>query len=934
MQVRYPLLGILLAIGTVSGADNTLSLNGDWRFLLAPDASAEARLEHFHESGFDASPFRPLPVPSNWAMHGWEEPIYGTPKTAGVGFYRHRFPVPAEMQGRRVLLHFGGVWASAEVWLNGHWLGRHDSGFTSFAFAVENVLEPGKENTLAVKVRQVTRDSQFDVNDDWSLGGIFRDVWLESMPSLRYLDRVDHWTTFDGAFRDATLHVRALVNEARTPIPYAAYELRATLSDADGKVVARTIRNAPSHRNTGREHEFTMDIPAAHAWTAETPYLYNLKVELVEPAGVAQARESHVGLRQVSTAGGVLRVNGQAIRLRGACRHDEHPDVGIATRREHWIEDIRLMKAANINAIRSVHYPPAEGFLELCDQLGMWVLAEVPMGYGGDLATDPSYAGAAMLRAYETVARDRNHPAIIIWDIGNENPVTAVHLGVLRAVKGMDPTRPLLFPWHPEEWLPRDVDILAPHYPTAKEAEAMVARADRPVVATEFSHALGEFGFGGHADRWAALTGSPAGAGGAIWMWQDQGLWQTRDTPTGRKRELLLLPAGTDGIVRSDRTPQRDYWETKAVYSPTHVILDRLDVAPEQRLLRVPVRNDYDFTDLSTVSIEWQLFAGERALAAGKTHLSAAPHTTAVLEIPLDALAAVRQDEARYLHLVFNDPQGQEISRHSVELVPRLSAPEPKREWATIRSTRNSLVAGAVTYTFDPSRGTLSGITRHGRKVLAGMQPVLWRPLNWVEKTNYQRRNFDADALPDLEQAPPTVHRWQVHDDSIEADVEYTVNANNRYQVAWRYTLRGDGVLDVSYRITTHVVAHWLPEVGVELSLPGGLEQLRWLGLGWRESYPNEKAAAMFGVWKSILSDEVTTGMKHDVRWAEVSGANGAKLRIDGCGNLRVSGPDRLRILSAVEGRPTKFVRGEKPEYRVDVTAGTVLSGAFRLSAE
>ena len=455
---RWCLLLVAVATAGAQTSQRT-SLNGTWDFAFAGDGAAAERLARFYEAGFQGGGFQPVPVPSNWSLLGFEEPIYARPRQAGEGFYVRRFQAPDSLAGKRVLLHFGGVWASAEVWLNGAPLGRHDSGFTEFSYDVTRALKPGAENRLAVRVRQLTKDSAFDTNDDWSLGGIYRDVWLETMPAAAYIDRVETSTTFDDQFRDADLHIRVLVSGAQQ----APYELRAILTGPDGKETQRTTLAVPAHRGTARDTLLTMHAYAPLRWTAETPNLYHLAMELAQGGTVTHTRTSAVGFRQVSTAGGVFRINGQAVKLRGVCRHDEHPDVGRATRREHWLEDLRLMKAANINMVRTTHYPPAEGFIDLADELGMYVIDEVPMGFGGEFGDDPSFMESGLRRAQETIQRDRNHPSVIVWSIGNEDPFTAMHLAAIRLVKGSDPTRPVLMPWRADDFLPPEVDIIAPH---------------------------------------------------------------------------------------------------------------------------------------------------------------------------------------------------------------------------------------------------------------------------------------------------------------------------------------------------------------------------------------------------------------------------------------------------------------------------------------
>src|SRR5690606_19121702 len=217
------------------------------------------------------------------------------------------------------------------------------------------------------------------------------------------------------------------------------FDVRATLS-RDGEVVQTDhFTGTVTGAHNSREVFLNLPVKAPAPWTAETPNLYDLRVEVRRDGAVVHAWEDRIGFREVTIDGAVFKLNGQPIKLRGVARHDEHPDVGRATRREHWLEDIRLMKAANINAVRTAHYPPAEGFIRLCDELGLYVIEEVPFGFGGDRMGDPSYAEGAYLRMHETVSRDRNRPSVIVWSLGNEDPFSALHLAVLRALKGLDP---------------------------------------------------------------------------------------------------------------------------------------------------------------------------------------------------------------------------------------------------------------------------------------------------------------------------------------------------------------------------------------------------------------------------------------------------------------------------------------------------------------
>lgn len=603
MNLRTIFISSFLSLSSLGVlAQERINLSGTWQFAFAANQKEADRLERFYTSDFAKSKFKLTPVPSNWALLGYEEPVYRGFKDnqAGEGFYVREFTIPQDWKDKRILLHFGGVWSSAEVWLNGNELGRHDCGYTSFAFDVTNKLKVDEPNKLAVRVRQITREYKFDVCDDWTWGGIYRDVTLEAMPAKRWIDDVVVQTTFDHLFQDANLDIRVMISDKHKntlpgnyPSPGEPYKLCFTLTDKEGKEVAQRQMAIPAHVSTDREICLSLPVEAPHQWTAETPYLYSLKVELLEKEAVTHTRMERVGFRQISTDGGVFRINGQAVKLRGVNRHDEHPDVGRATTRKQWLEDLTLMKAANINYLRLSHYTPAEGFIELCDSMGMYVGNEVTLGGAGDLMYDPSFSGAVLQRSYETIVRDINKPSIIYWSIGNEDPLTSLHMVSVKLVKALDPTRPVLLPWRPEEWLPKEVDILAPHYWNPQEYDRLAGHSGRPVISTEYTHAYGNDAFGGLEARWKALTKHPAGAGAAVWMWADQGV----KTPVRKKEKdlsedeyLRINTAGWDGIVDSYRNFTRDYWETKAVYAPVYPAVDKISFVPGQDSVRIPIQ--------------------------------------------------------------------------------------------------------------------------------------------------------------------------------------------------------------------------------------------------------------------------------------------------------------------------------------------------------
>ncbi len=984
--------GLALCCAPNAGGQTTesdrVSLSGDWQFKLGPDLKAAETLARFYEPGFDAHAFRTLPVPSNWSLHGFEEPLFTQafpgegrkyllpPPPDSEGFYLHRFQVATDARDKRVVLHFDGVWQSAEVWLNGFRLGRHDGGFTAFAFEAGGALRPGADNLLAVRVRQNTKDAMLDVNDDWALGGIYRDVWLEFTPRELYLDRVQAVTDFDAAFRDATLHLRMFVGN-QTPAA-RAFQVRARLTDQNGRKVQSATSEVPSQTcgfaACGREVKIDLPVARPAQWTAETPVLYGLQVDLILNGQIIHSRTDRVGFREVSTTGGVLRINGRPVKLRGVCRHDEHPDVGRATQREHWLQDIRLMKEANINAVRTSHYPPAEGFLRLCDELGLYVIDEVPMGFGGDLLLDSSFAASVLQRAHETIMRDYNRPSVIIWSIGNEDPLTDLHLAAVKYIKGTDLSRPILLPWNADESLPSEIDILAPHYESAEVLDRMAKETKRPVITTEYSHALGDQDFGGLEDRWRALTRHPAGAGGMIWLWADQGIkrslngrvpldpladlgkYKARGTELVRHSDVApgeIYDAhgvfGTDGIVNPDRSPQRDYWETKAVYAPVTVLVKEIVLTGNKQSVQIPMRNDHDFVDLNTVTINWRLMADEKELARGAERLNAVPGATAMANVPTSALTKTEKDQSYYVQLVFNRVDGSEMARRSVRLtsgaesVESASRVRGSNKLQVIKRGSKLVVHAARTrFEFDQESGRIVNASAGGSPLFSNLRATIWRPFSLSEKRLFRGDdNLDRPPAPDLTRFTTKVLHWVVSESKetvdIRVEAEHQIDEKNSFLVSYHYQFSRAGKLHIEYTIAPRVQVKWLPEVGLEMIVAPQLEELRWVGLGPLDSYPNKKAAVSFGAWRAHFGSAASLGIKSEVRWAEVSGQSGPGFRITGSPFIRLSGnrdPTTLRALTAVVGRSAKFTGPERQSDKLEVAADTVFKGSFTIELD
>ncbi len=692
-----------------------VSLNGAWAFQLNGPAA------EFIQPDFDDSAWDRIRVPGNWETQGFEEPIYREPRL-GQGLYRRKFEVPAAWRDRRILLRFEGVLFGYECWLNGARVGSFESSFNRCDFDVTPLVKPGAANTLAVRVYRRFPGWQFDTNDDWALSGIYRDVTLFSVPATHIQDYTVV-TTLDASGNGAK--VRCDLNLVTAADGQSEVTIVGTLLDPDGRVAGGFETSAEFSGPTAAASA-SIRLPDPLLWTAETPELYTLSLELRLGGQAIHTTRCSVGIRQLSIDGDVLKLNGVAIKLRGVNHHDLHPEVGRAMTTEHYTRDVKLMKRGNINALRTSHYPPAPALLDVCDRLGIYVIDEVPFGFGDRNLTDPSYRDILLRRAEATVARDRNHPCVLIWSVGNENPITPLVVATAQRVQALDPNRYRLLPGAQMDRgkpapadadltelaektpfvynLPDGIEILAPHYPYAVRVPGrsrtinltdLASNSDirSPVIITEYNHALGN-AFEGLEERWEIIQREPRFGGGFIWHFQDQGL--VRKVPAGAfpglpqaldeapmaiddisvnvwLSESLVLDGGgdrgQDGIVYADRFPQPDYWLTRKVYSPIVIPVDRVSIRPGAQSVELPVENRYDFTNLAQVAAAWRITVDGAKQERQPLKIALAPRTTGRFRLDL-ALPADLGNREAVLGLAFHDAKGRAVYEKAIRLLP------------------------------------------------------------------------------------------------------------------------------------------------------------------------------------------------------------------------------------------------------------------------
>ena len=909
-------------------------LNGAWRFRYL-SSPAETPAEFF-APGYPTDDWATLPVPSNWQMHGYGVPNYlnvaypipvdppCVPDENPVGLYRRTFTIPAGWDGRQIFLTFEGVDSAFYLWVNGQPAGYSQGSHLPSEFNITPYIHPG-ENTLAVQVFQWSDGSYLEDQDMWRMSGIFRDVYLTATPGAHLRDvRVKN--SFDMTFNDAALQVAVdLRNYTDTPIAGLAVTMR--LLDANGaEVVAREIGTGIT-LGAGDERALDINVPvvAPAKWTAETPYLYSLLLTLTGPEGVVlEVERFAIGFRTVKIAQGRLLVNGMPITIKGVNRHDTHPELGHAVSMESMLRDITLMKQHNINTVRTSHYPNDPRWLDLCDRYGLYVIDEADLETHGmlplnGLSDDPAWREAYLDRAERMVERDKNHPSIIMWSLGNESGFGSNHVAMAEWMHQHDSGLPVHYEgatgWGNNEQ--RDsscVDVVSTMYPTVERLIAEGQRTDdpRPFFMCEYAHAMGN-GPGNLKEYWETIYTYPRLLGGCVWEWVDHGI--TRTTARGERWFAYGGDFGDvpndgnfciDGLNFPDRIPHSGLIELKKVLEP--VAVEPVDLA--RGIIKIV--NRFDFASLRQFAGAWSIQCDGQTLAQG-----ALP----VLEIPAGSmqqillpytLPAGRPGAEYWLQVSFTQaedtpwaPRGYEVAWAQFPLpVATPAAPvlalHDMPPLAVAETVDEIAITGeAFTLRFDKRLGTIGGWEFQGQTLLTGGPRLhVWRAptdndahiANEWRKAGLDRAQHRIDRAV-LVQTLPQAVVIEV-DDVLGATTVLPV-----FACTYRYTIYGSGDVVISTHITPRRadLPH-LPRLGLQMRLPGEFDRLAWYGRGPHESYSDRKESARMGVYRGTVQEQYVpyimpqeNGNKADVRWAAVTDARGAGLLVTGMPLLNVS---------------------------------------------
>lgn len=917
-------------IGDRNQSPFVLSLDGTWKFHYSP--VPEKRPLEFFAEGFDASGWNDISVPSNWEMEGYGIPIYSNinypfkknipyidHSDNPVGSYIREFSIPQEWNGHRVFLHFGGSTAGMYVWINGKKAGYVQSAKNPAEFDITDFVHTGV-NRLACEVYRWTDGSYLEDQDFWRLSGIDREVYLYSTDNLRIADFFAH-PDLDKNYRNGELKIDVTLrnhnsSDRNVRLEYALYDNRGTKIDSKSETTKVSAEKDNVITLSGK-------ISNVDKWSCETPTLYTLVLTLYDPSGkkIIESTSARIGFRSVKISNGQLLVNGKPVEIHGVNLHEHHQIKGHVVDRETMLSDIRTMKRHNINAVRTSHYPQSPLWYDLCDEYGIYLVDEANIEAHGmgtnyhsyDSKTHPAHAPhwreAILDRQRSLVERDKNHPSVIIWSMGNESSDGENFSAAYDWIKQRDPSRPIHFEQAGEG---RNTDIVCPMYPSMKYMKEYASRENvsRPFIMCEYAHAMGN-STGNFQEYFDIIRSSPHMQGGFIWDWVDQGLLTHDELGNpywGYGGDFGAIHYTHDenfcinGLVQPDRTPHPGLSEVKKVYQDIRFS----PVAPE--IGEFEVQNHFHYRNLSDYDFRWELLKDGKVADSGSFDISVAPGMTSIVRAPFHK-AGFDDGSEYYLSVYAYTKTGDEI-------IP--SGHEVAREQFYVGGTQKKTVVYAVAgipptlrmtdrgYTIDCSNGTSIGIdkrgrlhsyTVNGRNLLNGtMEPSFWRAPTDNDWGNKAHRRLNAWRCAAENMRVVSLDTATVGNTSQITAGFHLPEVSADYFVT--YAIAPDGNLGVRSELS----GNDLPELmrfGMRLPFGKDKNLFNWYGRGPQENYSDRNTASFMGVWEGTVAEQFypyirpqETGNHTDVRWATLTDASGLGIKVSGEQPLNVSALD------------------------------------------
>ncbi|TKG94910.1 DUF4981 domain-containing protein [Puteibacter caeruleilacunae] len=907
------------------------SLNGTWKFNWVKKPSD--RPVEFYHPDYDVSNWDNTPVPSNWEVQGYGIPIYVNipypfadkrypftelregpepprmPRDYNpVGSYRRTFTVPENWDGRQIFIQFGAVKSAMYIWVNGHKVGYSQGSKTPAEWDITKYLKKG-ENVLAVEVYRWCDGSYLECQDFWRISGIERDVYIYSTPKVRIHDFFVH-TDLDEQYKDATLSVDVNLKNHVNKLRSGDYQVEMQLYNAAGELVKTESAKAAINNKAKADVTLTSQISNPLKWTAETPNLYKLVVVLKDKKGTAQeVISTQVGFREIEIIDTVFHINGVAVLIKGVNRHEHDQFTGHVISEEAMIKEISLMKQFNINAVRTCHYPNDERFYELCNKYGLYVTNEANieshgMGYGEkSLAKKPLWEKAHLDRNIRMVERDKNHPSVIVWSMGNEAGDGVNFTAVYKWIKAFDPSRPI----HYERAIMGDnTDIFCPQYPGVGSLLKYASkRQTKTMIMSEYSHAMGNSS-GNLADLWDVIHDEKNEQlqGGYIWDWIDQALVkEDKDGTTYWAYGGDYGPLGTpsdnnflvNGLISADYTPHPSMWEVKYAYQYIRFYNENADQG------KVLVKNYFDFIDLKDYQINWNVTAnGKEVLSGVAENFNVAAHGSKVLNIDLSGLNK-KPGVEYFLNFTATLKKAQPflekgfvVANEQIALTNDKAAVAETNNTPTIELNTTdfdyTIQGENFAIKFDRTSGKLTSYEINGFELMQNGPVVnFWRAPNDNDKGSNMIGRLEIWRTASNQVKTTNVSASQLSANQVQVEVALALDTITSTQTV-KYLVDGAGKVTVTTALKTgSKELPDMPRFGMRLELPVNFDNLSWFGRGPHENYIDRNRSAFVGIYDGKVADQYfnyvrpqENGYKTDARWFELRSQNGYGIRFSG----------------------------------------------------
>ena len=858
--------------GVKENSANFMSLNGSWKFFWVKDA--DARPTDFWKTGFDDKGWNDLPVPGLWELHGYGDPIYvnigyawrnqfkNNPpyvptENNHVGSYRKEIMVPASWKGKDIIAHFGSVTSNMYLWVNGKYVGYSEDSKLEAEFNLTPYLKTGQKNLIAFQIFRWCDGTYLEDQDFFRYSGVGRDCYLYARDKKRIED-IRVTPDLDANYQNGSLNIA--LNQK------GSGKVNLTLKDASGKEVATT---------QATKGKATLEVENPHKWTAETPYLYTLYASL---EGSNEVIPVKVGFRKVELKNAQVLVNGQPILIKGANRHELDPDGGYVISKERMIQDIQVMKQFNLNAVRTCHYPDNNFWYELCDQYGIYVVAEANieshgMGYGEEtLAKREDYALAHMERNQRNVQRGFNHPSVIIWSLGNEAGYGPNFEAAYDWIKAEDPSRLVQYE---QAGKTGKTDIYCPMYLGYDRCEeySKDEQYQKPLIQCEYAHAMGN-SEGGFKEYWDIIRKYPKYQGGFIWDFVDQSVrW------TGKNGKMIYAYGGDfnrfdasdlnfcdNGLISPDRVPNPHMYEVGYFYQ--NIWTNPADIKNGE----ISIFNEYFFRNLSAYYLEWQLLKNGKIMRSGRVEdLNVGPQQTAKIKLPIGNICSCSEWLLNVAYKLKNTEglltAGHTVAKQQLVLNP-YKAPnmelknQTKSNQDIVEPTlkendQRYLIVNGENFRieFDKTNGYLSKYQINGLDMIkegSYLQPNFWRAPTDNDFGAYLQIRYAVWKNPKIKLI--SMQQYMANQQAIiEASYELPeVSA----KLNLTYVINNEGAIKVTQKMTADKNAKVanLFRFGMQMQMPRSFDKVEYYGRGPVENYIDRKANADLGIYRQSVA--------------------------------------------------------------------------------